>query len=71
MREFHRPRIRRSTILLLVSVLLLAHPNAKHTVQTKLQRYPAAEYQKPFAEVIATLRSRRIQVVESRKHKQT
>lgn len=48
-----------------------ASKNGKHTVQIKLQRYPATEYQKPFAEVIATLRSRRIQVVESRKHKQT
>jgi len=36
-----------------------------------MQRYPAAEYQKLFAEVVATLRSRRIQVVESRTHKQT
>lgn len=43
----------------------------KHTVRIKLHRYPAPEYQKPFAQVVAKLRSRRIQVVETRKHKQT
>ncbi len=48
-----------------------ASKDGKHTVQITLQRYPAAEYQKLFAEVVATLRSRRIQVVESKKHKQT
>lgn len=45
--------------------------NGKHTVRIRLVRYPAAEYQKPFAEVVARLRSRRIQVVETKKHKQT
>ncbi|APX32657.1 hypothetical protein BH708_07935 [Brachybacterium sp. P6-10-X1] len=48
-----------------------ASKDGKHTVQIKLQRYPAAEYQKLFAEVVAALRSRRIQVVEAKKHKQT
>lgn len=43
----------------------------KHTVRIKLHRYPAPEYQKPFAQVVAKLRSRRIQVVESKKYKQT
>lgn len=48
-----------------------ASKNGRHTVMVKLQRYPAAEYQKLFAEVVATLRSRRIQVVETTRHKQT
>lgn len=48
-----------------------ASKDGKHTVQITLQRYPAAEYQKQFAEVVAALRSRRIQVVKSKKHKQT
>lgn len=48
-----------------------ASKDGRHTVTIKLQRYPATEYQKLFAEVVARLRSKRIQVVESRKHKQT
>lgn len=48
-----------------------ASKDSKHTVRIMLQLYPAAEYQKPFAQVVAKLRSHRIQVVETRKHKQT
>lgn len=48
-----------------------ASKNGRHTVLIKLQRYPAATHQKLFAEVVATLRSRRIQVVETKKNKQT
>ena len=48
-----------------------AFRNGRHTVRVRLLRYPAADYQKVFAEVVAKLRSRKIQVVEARRHKQT
>lgn len=48
-----------------------ASKDGEHTVRIRLQLYPAAEYQKLYAQAVATLRSRRIQVVETRKHKQT
>lgn len=48
-----------------------ASKDGKHTVRIRLQHYPAAEHQKLYAQAVATLRSRRIQVVETRKHKQT
>lgn len=48
-----------------------ASRKGEHTVRVRLLRYPAAEYRKPFAEVVATLRARRIQVVKTTKHKLT
>jgi hypothetical protein len=48
-----------------------ASKDGKHTVRVRLLRYPAAEYQKLFAQVVESLRSRRIQVVGSKKYKQT
>ena len=48
-----------------------ASKDGEHRVRIKLRRYPGGDYQKLYAEVVAELRSRRIQVVETRKHKQT
>lgn len=48
-----------------------ASKNGTHTVRIRLLRYPAADYQKPYAQLVATLRSHRIQVVEEKKYKQT
>jgi len=49
----------------------VASKNDTHTVRIRLLRYPAADYQKPYAQLVATLRSHRIQVVEEKKYKQT
>ncbi|KJL17732.1 hypothetical protein [Microbacterium foliorum] len=71
---FDRKHLNRGLVLSLrepLDVPGVVSKDGKHTVRIRLQHYPAAEYQKPFAQVVAKLRSNGIQVVETRKHKQT
>lgn len=48
-----------------------ASKDGNHRVRIRLHRYPAREYRRLYAEVVAKFISRRIQVVETKKHKQT
>lgn len=52
--------------------MLLGAPlkDGRHAVRIPLLRYPAAEYRKSYAQAVAELRARRIQVVEVRTHEQ-
>ncbi|HWV50157.1 MAG TPA: hypothetical protein VN035_11950 [Microbacterium sp.] len=71
---FDRKRLNRGLVLSLrepLDVPGAASKDGKHTVRIRLQHYPAAEYEKPFAQVVTKLRSNGIPVVETRKHKQT